>query len=421
MAVRKGGKKRIRVGVVGVGRGSSFARTCGWVGLELAALCDTWEAKLKSVAGQYGVAAYTDFDRMLAEADLDAVILANYFHQHAPLAIKALAAGKHVMSETMACKTPAEGVALAQAVERSGRIYMFAENYPYFAYNQEMRRLYRAGEIGPMQYGEGEYNHPVDSRGMNRLAPGLNHWRNWLPSTYYCSHGLAPILFITGTRPVRVNALSIHRFAEDREKLHVRRGDPGSVILCRMDNGSVVRIMGLMMRGHSIWYRIHGTRGLMENLRPAGSENLLRVKHEAWDLDPGGVRERIYLPEFPGYAREAARTGHGGGDFFMDYHFAEAIRKGRAPYFDVYRGLDMAMVGIQAWRSALAEGVPFEVPDFRKEAVRRRYVEDHFSPWPEDAGPGQPPPSIKGFLKPDPEAAAFARRVWREDCGYTGR
>ena len=52
------------------------------------------------------------------------------------------------MSETSACFTLAQGVELIEAVEKSGRIYMFAENYPYTAFNQEMARLYKAGEIG---------------------------------------------------------------------------------------------------------------------------------------------------------------------------------------------------------------------------------------------------------------------------------
>ena len=39
------------------------------------------------------------------------------------------------MSETAACSTLTEGVALIEAVEKSGRIYMFAENYPYMEFN----------------------------------------------------------------------------------------------------------------------------------------------------------------------------------------------------------------------------------------------------------------------------------------------
>ena len=136
---------KIRVGVIGVGRGKGFVRGAGpHLGMELVALCDTWEERLRQLGAELKVATYTDYDKFL-EHDMDAVILANYFHEHAPFAVKALRAGKHVMSETAACFTLAEGVALVEAVEKSGQIYMFADNYPYMVFNQEMRRLYQAG------------------------------------------------------------------------------------------------------------------------------------------------------------------------------------------------------------------------------------------------------------------------------------
>ena len=144
----------IRVGVVGVNRGQSFMRSALPSGMELVAICDTWEERLTQIGHELGVVTFSDFDAFLA-FDLDAVVLANYFHEHAPFAVRALEAGKHVMSECAACHTLAEGVALARAVERSGRIYMFAENYPYMVYNQEMRRLYREGIVGDFKYGEG--------------------------------------------------------------------------------------------------------------------------------------------------------------------------------------------------------------------------------------------------------------------------
>ncbi|HEX2998827.1 MAG TPA: hypothetical protein VHR86_01110, partial [Armatimonadota bacterium] len=141
--------------------------------------------------------------------------------------------------------------------------------------------------------------------------------------------------------------------------------------------------------------------------------------HDAWDRREGDVSEKIYAPEFPEHAAEAQRAGHGGGDFFTNFHFARAIRSGEPPYLDVYRGLAMSMVGIQAWRSCLADGMPFEVPDFRQEAVRAQYAEDDWSPYPEDRRPGQPWPSIEGDITPSNEAVAFARQVWSE-MGYHG-
>ena len=197
----------IRVGVVGVGRGQSFAAGANeLVGMELVALCDNWEERLHALGQKLGVTTYTDYESFL-EHEMDAVILANYFHEHAPFAIKALSAGMHVMSECTCNATMAEGVALCRAVEQSGKVYMLAENYPYTVFNMEMRRLYRTGEIGEVTYADGEYNHPMSVENGLDISPGLNHWRNWLPSTYYCTHALAPLMMITDRMPVKVNAL----------------------------------------------------------------------------------------------------------------------------------------------------------------------------------------------------------------------
>ncbi len=403
---------KIRVGVIGVGRGQSFARSAtATVGMELVAICDQWEEKLKEVGQQYGVTTYTDYDKFL-EHEMDAVILANYFHQHAPFAIKALKAGKHVMSETAANKTLAEGVALCRAVEATGKIYMFAENYPFTAFNQEMARLYRTGEIGRVTYAEGEYNHPMASDDILRISPGSKHWRNWIPSTYYCTHALAPLMCITDTMPVSVNALAI-AFPEFSAGL-ARQNDPGSVILCRMDNGAVFRIFGLTLPGHSNWYRVHGTHGAMEITRGPGyyGPGQVRVWHDEWDCPPDVPRERTYLPDWPEHGELARKAGHGGGDFWTSFHFANAIRSGEQPYLNVYRGVTMSSVGILAWKSALEEGRPFAVPDFRDEASRKAVENDHWSPWPEDAGPGQPPTSLLGEIAPAPGALEYARKVW---------
>lgn len=413
------GLDTIRVGVIGVGRGKSFMDgASATAGMELVALCDSWESKLADVGQQYGVATYTDYDQFL-EHDMDAVILANYFHEHAPFAIKALKSGKHVMSETACNTTLAEGVALCRAVEETGCTYMLAENYPYTKFNQEMRRVYRTGELGEVTYAEGEYNHPMSPRDRLRISPGINHWRSWIPSTYYCTHALAPLVYITETMPVKVNGLSIACREIDDETTRV--ADPGSVILCRMDNGAVFRIFGLLLPGHSNWYRIHGSRGAMEMARGAGyyGPGHIRIWHEPWDMGEGSEEERTYSPEWPEHGDLADAAGHGGGDFWTNFHFANAIRSGEPPFLDVYRGVAMSSVGILAWKSALEDGRPLAVPDFKNEASRSDFEDDHWSPWPEHAGTGQPPPSILGTPEPTERGVAHAREVW-DELGFEG-
>jgi predicted dehydrogenase len=411
-------KEKIRVGVIGVGRGQSFASAAtDVVGMELVAICDHWEEKLQSVGEKFNVATYTDYDKFL-EHDMDAVVLANYFHEHAPFAIKALEAGKHVMSETASNTTLAEGVALCRTVEKTGLTYMLAENYPYTAFNQEMRRVYQSGEIGEVTYAEGEYNHPMSPSSSMGISPGTNHWRNWIPSTYYCTHALAPLVFMTEERVVRVNGLSIAN--NEIASQYVRKGDPGSVILCRTGNGAVFRIFGLSLPGHSNWYRVHGSHGAMELARSSGyfGSGQVRIWHEDYDMKPGQLKEQVYTPDWPEHGELARKAGHGGGDFWTNFHFSNAIRSGEPPFLDVYRGVEMSSVGIIAWKSALEDGVPIDVPDFRDEESRKPFEDDNWSPWPKHAGPGQPPSRIEES-NPTPETIELARKLWTES-GYQG-
>lgn len=409
--------KELRVGVVGVGRGMSFARSAKAVGMSLVAICDTWEDKLRQQEKALEVTGYTDFEQFLNH-DMDAVILANYFHEHAPLAIQAMRSGFHVMSECAACGTIAEGVELVRAAEETDRIYMLAENYPYMAYNQEMRRLYQAGTIGKFIYGEGEYVHPDPAKVKLARSVGWEHWRNWIPGTYYCTHSLAPVMYITDTRPVTVNGFVLPYDAEDPTvNMSVRCSDLGSAIMLKMDNGAIVKTLHGGLRGHGNYTRIHGNQGLMENSRVMNT-SMLRVHRAPFDKNEGEPVESIYQPDFPEFHDQATKTGHGGGDFFTQHHFAAAIRTGEQPYLDVYRGVQMSIVGILAYRSALDGGTPLEVPDFRDPGHQKAYEGDHWSPFPGVECENKPPPSILGHIEANDAAKENAREVWKKQ-GWT--
>jgi hypothetical protein len=129
--------------------------------------------------------------------------------------------------------------------------------------------------------------------------------------------------------------------------------------------------------------------------------------------------ERTYVPDWPEHADLARQAGHGGGDFWTIFEFANAIRSGTPPFLDVYRGVAMSSVGILAWKSALADGAPFEVPDFRDEADRKKAETDNSSPFPSHTAAGAPrlPSSIARAVEPTEEDCAAARRVW-QSIGY---
>ncbi len=405
--------KAIRVGVLGGRRGQTFMNNSAATGLELVAVCDHSPTTLAAVKAKHpAVSTYADFDQMLAH-DLDAVVLANYFHEHAPFAIKTLQAGKHVMSECTPCITMAEGVALCEAVEKSGLIYMFAENYPYSAACIEMARLYKEGEVGQAIYGEGEYIHPDTQEAFQDRSPGLDHWRNVLPATYYCTHALAPLMAITDTRPVSVNALSLP-YPKGFDDHRVKHQDVGSIICTTMDTGAIFRLVQGAVPGHSVYYRVHGTKGMMEMPRNGGW-NTVNIEHDYFNIPADGYAKRVINPAFPAWAQKANRAGHGGGDFFTNHYFAQAIQTSRQPFLDVYRAVAMSAVGIQAWRSALAGGAPQALPDWRKKSARAPFAKDHWSPFAKSTADKAPSSVVTPAYKPSKNAVAQAQKRWAKN------
>ncbi|MCL2361068.1 MAG: Gfo/Idh/MocA family oxidoreductase [Defluviitaleaceae bacterium] len=363
--------KEIKVGIIGLFRGMSFVGNAKHTGMKLVALCDSWEERLHTDEISSDVARYSDYGEFLNH-DMDAVILANYFHEHAPFAIKALKKGKHVMSECNSNFTIAEGIELCEAVEDTGLIYMLAENYPYTKVNQELKKLYLSGELGKAVYAEGEYNHPMSEEEYAPYIPSPDHWRAWLPRGYYCTHALAPLMFITDLMPKIVTGFAA--------------GETGGgwAGMVQMEEGAVFRLIGGGMPGHSCFYRIHGTKGAAESVHGPGyfGPEQVRVWHEHWNNPFDSPLERAYVPDFPTDVAMPADAGHGGGDFWVDYHFAQAIRTGTQPFLDVYRGVAMSTVGILLDRSIKSGGMPQEMPDFRDKTAREKFRSDNKPIWP---------------------------------------
>ena len=392
----------LRVGILGAGRGASLGAIIDMhPRARVVALCDSDPIRQDRGAAWFAhlETRYTEYNDLLGHG-LDIVVVANDALAHVPLAIQALEAGIHVLSEVMACRTVAEAVALARAVEASRASYCFAENACWLQPVLEMKRLFRAGALGTYLYGECEYVHDCTG-GWPRMSRGdPRHWRNWIPATGYCSHALGPILDITGTRPVRcVGMTTPNRLGREVG----RTGDDMGVVLCQMDNGAVTKLLvGLALRREPVthWYSLYGTSGQIENARGLGEERV----NVFLASDPEAPYGRSYTPAFPRqieWARGA--SDRGGADAQMIDAYLRAILDGVPPPIDVYAGLDMTLPGILGYRSAFEGSVPLEVPDMRDESVRARYEDDHWAPGPDGEGLVSVSPSAHGHVEIAPE------------------
>jgi predicted dehydrogenase len=380
-------RKKLKIGVFGAGRGlTMITELLKSQEAELVAICDYYapfEKRAKKLTDQAGtkLSFYHDFEKFINH-DMDAVVLANYAHQHAPYAIRVLKSGRHVMSEVLACQTMAEAVKLIEAVEASGKIYTYAENYCYFRATQEMKRLYQAGDIGEFTHGEGEYVHDCASIWPRITYGEPNHWRNRMHATFYCTHSLGPVMTITGTRPVRVVGFQ-GPTSREMTDLGCRGGSHGMEVIQMSNNATVKSLHGNLKREPgAIWYAIYGHKGMMESDRFGQGVNRINIFREG---DKETPFEKSYSPRFP--VNQAAQ-GHNGGDFFTLYSFIEKILK--RPFgeqaIDVYTAVDMTTTGLLAYRSICSGNMPIEVPDLRIRKNRDAYRQDNWCTDPSVAG-----------------------------------
>ena len=410
---------KIKVGVFGAARGLTMINVMAQhPDAELVAICDKYEPLLersRKAVGETGgkLAFYTDFEAFFNH-DMDAVVLANYANEHAPFAARLLRSGRHVISEVLPAETLAQAVDLVEAVEASGKVYAYAENYCYFLATQEMKHLYRQGEIGEFMHGEGEYVHDCESIWPDITYGEKNHWRNNMYSTFYCTHSMGPLVTITGTRPVRV--VGFETPPVDNMMRYGYKAGTSGMIIAQMSNGATVKSLhgNLKREPGSIWYSIYGRKGMMESDRWSEGVNRIHVFREG---DPLTGHDVSYSPRRRFAADLAYMSGgHGGGDFYTMHFFLEKIlgRPAGQESIDVYQALDMGLPGPLAYRSILNGNVPVEVPDFRDKSIREKYRNDHFSTSPATPADFRLPNC--SFPTPEIPDSTYdeVRRIWLE-------
>ena len=100
-----------------------------------------------------GVGRYSDYISAIDDPKIDAVVIAVPPRFHLDLALRALAAGKHVLVEKPAFLRMEDYETVREARDRAGRIVLVGENDHYKPLAECLRRLLREGAIGEMVFG----------------------------------------------------------------------------------------------------------------------------------------------------------------------------------------------------------------------------------------------------------------------------
>ncbi|HEX6972651.1 MAG TPA: Gfo/Idh/MocA family oxidoreductase [Limnochordia bacterium] len=146
----------LRVGLIGCGN-ICRAHLPAYQGyadrVALTAVCDSVDERARRVAESFRLAErWTDFERFVREAPIDAVDICLPHHLHYAAARAALEAGKHVLVEKPFAIRMTECIELVETAERYGLILMVAQMQRYNATYARLRQMIADGELGPIRH-----------------------------------------------------------------------------------------------------------------------------------------------------------------------------------------------------------------------------------------------------------------------------
>ena len=191
---------RINIGAIGVGRisrGHDLPGTWKYDQARIMAVCDLDAKRVeqgkvllndvyakKSGKPYNGTLGYSDYHQLLANKDIDAVIISTPDHQHAILAVAAVRAGKDVYLQKPASLTIAEGRAMADAVKKSDSILQIGSQQRSWKQFRRACELVRNGRIGDIQHVEiGLPGDPSGGDPTPMPMPAGFNYDAWLGST----------------------------------------------------------------------------------------------------------------------------------------------------------------------------------------------------------------------------------------------
>ncbi len=338
--------------------------------------------KAVSALGLTDAQVYTDYDRMLNEAPIDAVFIACDPLVQVNMACRAMEAGKHVCTEVPVAFTLDECWNLVKTVQKTNMKYQPMEQTRYWGFIDYWKQMHERGEFGHICLVQGEYVHyeqnwdcwtdlKTGERIMTNSKPAdrkcEERWRHKLLADpiYYLPHTLSPLLKILNDRVIRVSCMGTRK----QSYTYTDENLPWSDIQYALMHTEKDTVM-LVGAGFSLphvprgplaahWYELRGTRGSVSSPRHKTDgfrfwKQGMSIYQEA-DLSPAPLDADVLQ----------AQSGHGGADFKPVDTFIRSILNDTTPPMDVYLAVETAAPAILAAQSARQGGALLDVPDFR--------------------------------------------------------
>jgi predicted dehydrogenase len=326
---------KIRTAVVGLGMGLGHAHAYNRSARsELTWVCDLDEEKAAKVAKELGCRYTTDWTTILD--DIDAVSICTPHHLHAPQALKAIEAGKHVLVEKPLANTEEDCLKLIEAADRKDVRLMLAYVVRYYPAIRKLKELLDSGKYGT----------PFNAQGWVQayLTPVPGTWfsrKDQLGGGVLFSHGchyIDILLYLFGD-PDRVAHFGTRVGTEWME------GEGTSQAIISFKNGVVANLntsWGIRTARPPAKYQIHTTEGL------------LQLDNSMWKIEWMTKEGSEVL-----FDRPADFVNVPGAMVQYEIeHFLESIENGTRPETD---GVDALRSHRTIWAMYESQGVPVKL------------------------------------------------------------
>jgi predicted dehydrogenase len=353
----------ISVGVVGCGRVAEQRHLPILASLpeaNLIAACDPDPAALERATSAYGLKfACAEYQELVAQESIDAVMITAPTHFHADIGTAALEAGKHVMIEKPLALGLDEVDRLEEAAKRANKTVAVAMNSRWHRLSRAAREAVRSGAVG--------------TPGLLRSAFTDDFRLNDTPREWMMQHENAGCVLVEQA----VHHFDLWQFLLDTEvvDIYARMMAPSTVgeraaVTATLANDVIVSAMF--------------TEGLkaineLEIFGDTGHVKLSMYDFDGLDITPrseypGTMGPRIRrlrqtMSAFPGALKRKKTGGDWAGSYRAEWqHFLDCINNSKSPECGLREGRNALQVGLAAMGS-LAQGKPVRIADAPREII----------------------------------------------------
>jgi Oxidoreductase family, NAD-binding Rossmann fold len=409
--------EKVRLGIIGAGfRGQShLEEMLKRNDVEIIALADPDKnmlamsqeiiAKYKAkIPEEYSNGTY-DYRNLLKRKDIDAVIIATPWEWHKEQSVDAMYAGKIVGLEVCGAMKLEDCWEYVKAYEETKTPIMMLENVCFRRDVMAILYMVRKGIFGELIHGQGGYQHDLrgvlfndgktaynsgvefGEKGFSEAKWRTNHYVN-RNGELYPTHGLGPVAVMfdinRGNRLVRLSSIAskskgLNKYIKEHPQggenhpnanLKFKQGDiVNTQIQC--ENGETILLTHdtSLQRPYNLGFRVQGTEGLWQDFG-WGDNNQGFIyfekqmnKSDNWENTEKWLQANDH-PLWKRFEADAANSGHGGMDFFLDNAFIECIKRNEEFPLDVYDLAAWYAITPLSEKSIAENGSLQEIPDF---------------------------------------------------------